>query len=179
MRDSREKPFIDLPFGWLMTKQKKETLHIRRVIPGDRSEWLRLRAALWPDENPEGHHEEMDEYLRQKEAVAFVAARPEGGLAGFVEATLRPHADACDTSPVGYVEGWYVDADVRRRGVGRRLVRTAERWARERGCTEMGSDCLLNNEVSLRAHLAIGYEERERLIHFRRWLARPADRPRS
>ncbi len=88
-----------------MTKPKKEMIHIRRVISGDRSEWLRMRAALWPDEIPDGHREEMDEYLRQKEAVAFVAARPSGGLAGFVEATIRPHADACDTSPVGYVEG--------------------------------------------------------------------------
>src|SRR3989442_8543769 len=162
-----------------MTKPKQEKLHIRRVIPGDRSEWLRLRAALWPDENPEGHREEMDEYLRQKGAVAYVVARPSGGLAGFVEATIRPHADACDTSPVGYVEGWYVDADVRRRGVGRRLLRTAERWARERGCTGKGSECLLDNEVSRRAHLAIRCEERERLIHFRRWLARPADPPPS
>ena len=162
-----------------MTKPKQGALPIRRASQGDRPEWLRMRTALWPDETPEGHREEIDEYLREKGAVAFVAARPEGGLAGFVEAPIRPHADACDTSPVGYVEGWYVDADIRRHGVGRRLVRTAERWARERGCTEMGSDCLLENEVSLRAHLAIGYEERERLIHFRRWLARPEGRPRS
>jgi hypothetical protein len=40
----------------------------------------------------------------------------------------------------------------------------------------MGSDCLLENEVSLRAHLGMGYEERERLIHFRRWLVRPSVR---
>src|SRR5437667_6595225 len=104
---------------------------------------------------------------------------PEWGARGVRGGDDPPHADGCDTSPVGYVEGWYVDADVRRHGDGRRLIRTAERWARERGCTEMGSDCLLENEVSLRAHLAIGYEERERLIHFRRWLARPVSRPRS
>lgn len=165
----REKPFIASSIGWPMTKPKQGALPIRRASQGDRPEWLRMRAALWPDETHAKHREEMDEYLRGKGAVAYVAARPSGGLAGFVEATIRPHADGCDTSPVGYVEGWYVDADVRQRGVGRRLVRTAERWARERGCTEMG----------LQAHLAIGYEERERLIHFRRWLARPAGRPRS
>jgi len=162
-----------------MTKPEKGALHIRRATKGDRPEWLRMRDALWPEETTARHRKEMDEYLRENGAVAYVAARPDRGLAGFVEATIRPHADACDTSPVGYVEGWYVDADVRRHGVGRRLVRTAECWARERGCTEMGSDCLLENEVSLRAHLAIGYEERERLIHFRRWLARPAHRRRS
>src|SRR5947209_16905677 len=155
-----------------MTKPKQGALPIRRASQGDRPEWLRMRAALWPDETHAKHREEMDEYLRGKGAGAYGVARPSGGLGGFVEATIRPHADGCDTSPVGYVEGWYVDADVRRHGDGRRLIRTAERWARERGCTEMGSDCLLENEVSLRAHLAIGYEERERLIHFRRWLAR-------
>src|SRR3989454_12368955 len=179
MRDGREKPFIALPFGWLMTNPKQEALHILRADQGDLPEWLRMRAALWPDETNARHRKEMDEYLRENGAVAYVAARPSGGLAGFVEATIRPHADACDTSPVGYVEGWYVDADVRRQGVGRRLVRTAERWARGLGCMEMGSDCLLDNEVNRRAHLAIGYEERERLIHFRRWLAPPTGRPRS
>ncbi len=162
-----------------MTQPKKEALRIRRAQASDRNDWLRMRVALWPDSTSEKHREEIDEYLREKAAVAYVAVRPDGRLAGFVEATIRPHADACDTSPVGYVEGWYVDADVRRRGVGRRLVRAAERWARARGCTEMGSDCLLENDGSLRAHLAIGYEERERLIHFRRWLARPPERPRS
>jgi len=162
-----------------MTKPKREALRIRRAVASDRKEWVRMRVILWPDCTSEKHFEEVDEYLQGKAAVAYVAARPDGGLAGFVESTIRPQAECCDTRPVGYVEGWYVDADVRRRGVGRRLVRAAERWARGLGCTEMGSDCLLENEVSLRAHLAMGYEERERLIHFRRWLARPAARPRA
>ena len=161
-----------------MTKPKSDALRIRRAVAGDRDEWVRMRAVLWPDCTLDQHCEEVDDYLREKAAVAFVAARPDGRLAGFVESTIRPQAECCDTRPVGYVEGWYVDADVRRHGVGRRLVRAAERWARGLGCTEMGSDCLLENDVSLRAHLAMGYEERERLIHFRRWLARPPARRR-
>jgi aminoglycoside 6'-N-acetyltransferase I len=162
-----------------MTKAHESALRIHRAEASDRTEWMRMRAALWPEYTPEDHRNEMDDYLDEKSGGAFVAERPDGGLAGFVEATIRPYADACDTSPVGYVEGWYVDPDVRLSGVGRRLVRTAERWARGRGCSEMGSDCLVENEGSLRAHLAIGYEERERLIHFRRWLARPQARPRA
>ena len=35
-------------------------------------------------------------------------------------------ADGCTTHPVGYVEGWYVDPDVRRKGVGKALVAAAE-----------------------------------------------------
>jgi aminoglycoside 6'-N-acetyltransferase I len=91
-----------------------------------------------------------------------------GQLGGFLEASLRRYADGCSTSPVGYIEGWYVDDDVRRQGVGRQLVKTAEHWALVQGCREMASDCEIDNEVSFRAHLAIGYAEVERLIHFQK-----------
>lgn len=162
-----------------MSDLRWEKVRIRRAVAEDRDEWRRLRAALWPEDSSEVHTAEMQGYLRDESAVAYVVARPAGGLAGFVEVTIRPHADGCDSSPVGYIEGWYVDADVRRQGLGRRLVRAAERWARERGCREMGSDCLLDNEGSRRAHIALGYEERERLIHFRRWLVPERIHPRG
>ena len=73
----------------------------------------------------------------------------------------------------------YLDAGRRRGGVGRRLVDAAEAWARDAGCVEMGSDCLLENGISRRAHLAIGTEERERLNHFRKWLNPYAARGRG
>jgi aminoglycoside 6'-N-acetyltransferase I len=71
---------------------------------------------------------------------------------------------------VGYIEGWYVAPDLRGMGIGRRLVQAAEDWARSNGCREMASDCTLDNDLSLRAHLALGYEETERLVHFRKVL---------
>lgn len=128
-----------------------------------------MRQALWPDSPLPEHHQEMLAYLAPgAEDVAFVAVRPSGGLGGFIEASLRKYADGCSTSPVGYIEGWYVDPDLRQQGVGGMLVRAAEAWAAQQGCTEMASDCLLDNTVSLAAHLALGYEEAERLIHFRK-----------
>jgi aminoglycoside 6'-N-acetyltransferase I len=50
------------------------------------------------------------------------------------------------------------------------LIELAENWAHQQGLWEMASDCFLNNEVSLRAHLALGYEEGDRLVHFRKKL---------
>jgi hypothetical protein len=41
---------------------------------------------------------------------------------------------------VAYLEGWYVDRDVRRHGIGAALVHAAEAWARERGYRELASD---------------------------------------
>jgi aminoglycoside 6'-N-acetyltransferase I len=46
------------------------------------------------------------------------------------------------------------------------LVQAAEEWARSQGLTEMASDTWLENEVSIRAHLKMGYQEAERLVHF-------------
>src|SRR5215472_11218777 len=92
----------------------------------DRAEWTRMRGALWPESPAETHAEEVTAFLTGNLAgwlsgvlavAAFVAVRPAGGLCGFVEASVRPMVDGCTTHPVGYVEGWYVDPDVRRQGV--------------------------------------------------------------
>jgi aminoglycoside 6'-N-acetyltransferase I len=43
--------------------------------------------------------------------------------------------------------------------VGRALIAAAERWGRQEGCTEFASDAEPDNEVSRRAHSAVGFEE--------------------
>ena len=166
---------------------------IRRFAADDWTEVLRMRTALWPDCPVEEQEREMRLTLspglpvsppeedrrgevetggQGEEIACFVAARSGGQLGGFIEVGLRKYAEGCDSSPVGYIEGWYVDPDLRQQGVGAALVRAGEEWARAQGCTEMASDCLLDNEISFHAHLALGYEEAERAIHFRRRLDR-------
>ena len=48
------------------------------------------------------------------------------------------------------------------------LIEPAKRWASKQELQEMASDCMLDIEVSLKAHLALGYDEGDRLIHFRK-----------
>ena len=141
---------------------------IRNFTPEDHAEWLRLRKALWEDCADEQHVREMEEILNSDVDQIFFAERPGGGLCGFVEAALRSRANGCESTPVGYIEGWYVDPDVRRQGVGRSLVAVAENWARSRGCHQMASDAELWNTVSHQAHGAIGYEETARLVLFKK-----------
>lgn len=146
-------------------------MQVRRAEPGDRRDWLRMRRALWPDCPLEEHQAEMDEIMGSADLAVFVALRDGGQAGGFLEASLRNYAEGCATRPVGYIEGWYVDPEWRQQGVGAALVRAAEAWAVARGCREMASDAEIENTVSHRAHLALGYEEVERLVHFRKWLA--------
>jgi len=146
------------------------TLEIRRATPDDMPEWLRMRLLLWPDVEAPELLVEMERILADPLSPVFVLQRPGGGLGGFLEASTRKYADGCVTAPVGYIEGWFVDEDLRGQGWGHQLVRTAEDWARSQGLKEMASDTWLDNDVSIRAHLAMGYEEVERLIHFAKTL---------
>ena len=102
--------------------------------------------------------------------AVLVADRGDGCLAGFVEVGSRNYADGCDSTPVAYLEGWYVDPDVRRTGLGASLLQSAERWAVKNGFSEIASDTELDNAISLQAHLASGFEEVERQICFRKKL---------
>src|SRR5512146_791527 len=140
------------------------SLIVRRATVNDKPEWLRMRLLLWPEEASAALAEEIDRTLDDPLTPVFVLERPGGGLGGFLEAGTRKYAEGCTTSPVGYIEGWFVDEDLRRQGYGHALVRSAEDWARSQGLTEMGSDTWLDNERSIRAHLAMGYSEVERLI---------------
>lgn len=145
---------------------------IRRIERGDEDAWARMRLSLWPEFDDQNHRSDMEDYFSNPYTKAvFVAVRPEGGLVGFLEASIRPFAEGCETPfPVGYIEGWYVDTDWRQQGLGAKMVRAAEDWARSLGCREMASDCDLTNQVSAHSHLALGYEEAARLIHFRKSL---------
>jgi aminoglycoside 6'-N-acetyltransferase I len=127
-----------------------------------------MRCALWPDDKA-AHETDMATWLARPDTGVLVAERPDGaGLAGFAEVGARPFADGCDTRPVAYLEGWYVDPDVRRQGIGAALIRAAEVWARERGYREFASDALLENTGSQRAHEALGFIEVERAVRYRK-----------
>jgi aminoglycoside 6'-N-acetyltransferase I len=153
---------------------------VRPVYRPDRCEWVRMRTALWPEGGENEHDCEITAFFavdpfRWAESLfackVLVAEREDAGLCGFVEASIRPHVDGCMTRPVGYVEGWYVDPDMRQKGIGRKLVHAAERWAALQGCMEIASDADLTNTVSHAAHKAVGFEQAARLVHFRKRLS--------
>ena len=150
-----------------MTRGPDDAIEISELRPSEHEAWLRLRALLWPEEPKDELVSGMRIILDDPERNAVFAARGANGeLAGFVEAALRDWAEGCRSRPVGYVEGWYVVPELRRRGIGRRLVEAAEEWARSRGCMEMGSDAELSNGPSHRAHAALGYAEVVRVVAF-------------
>ena len=151
-----------------MTGKQRAAPRVRQFRERDRAEWLRMSMSLFPQTGPEDHEGDMQRLLERQDAAVFIAERPDGSVCGYVEVGSRPYVDGCDTSPVGYIEAWWVDPDVRRGGYGRALLTAAEEWARAQGYTEMGSDALLDNVVSHEAHKRSGYEEVDRVVQFRK-----------
>jgi aminoglycoside 6'-N-acetyltransferase I len=149
---------------------------VRLAQPDDRDDLAHLFAALWPEESAEEHSKELVSLLAGKSPavmplLVWVAEAADGSIVGFIEAGLRSCADGCDMSrPVGYVEGWYVAENYRRSGIGSALLRAAENWAREQGCTEMASDALLENILSHDVHRAAGFTEVDRAVKYRKAL---------
>ncbi len=129
-----------------------------------------MSAALFPEQVREELAPWMRKFRMREDGEVFIALREDGSACGFVEVAERPYADGCDSSPVGFVEAWYVDPDMRRTGIGRALLAAGEEWARRRGYTEMASDALLDNTISHRAHEGAGYIEVERAVRYRKSL---------
>src|SRR5205085_454596 len=77
--------------------------------------------------------------------AVLVAEEGSRALIGFAELSIHNIAESCVSGRVAYLEGWWVDPAVRRRGVGRALVAAAEEWGRAQGCTEFASDTEVDN----------------------------------
>lgn len=145
---------------------------VRAAIAADAGAWSRLRQALWPEADPSQHAGDIEQMLaRPDSAVAFVVVDGDGEMRGFAEASLRrDYVNGTESSPVGFLEGWYVQADWRGRGAGRALIGAVEQWTLQRGASELASDALLDNHASHRAHAACGFDETERVVYFRKRL---------
>lgn len=129
------------------------------------SDLAALAAKLW--RHPAGElAAEFSDLLKQGNAALFLA-RQSGEAVGFAQCQLRhDYVEGTSTSPVGYLEGVYVERAHRQRGVAAALLHACEAWAKGQGCTEFASDCELENADSLRFHQSLGFREANRIICF-------------
>jgi aminoglycoside 6'-N-acetyltransferase I len=143
---------------------------IRKIVESDRNQWVRMRQALWPGALVE-HEEDTRSFFEKRSTTPVVfVAEAEDRLVGFLELDFRKYAPGCRSSPVAFIEGWYVDPESQGRGVGRALIQAAEAYARAAGYHEIASDAEIENAGGIAAHLAVGFEEIERVVYFRRSL---------
>ena len=89
--------------------------------------WARLRQCLWPDETLEGHRSYARSLLRRPSAGGYLACETDETVVAFAEATVRrDYVNGCNSSPVGFLEGLYVEPRYRKRGLARLLCSAVE-----------------------------------------------------
>ena len=150
---------------------------VRPVAAADDGAWLRMRCALWP-EGATAHAAEIQQFFAgtRREPRHVLLVLDAGGIpVGFVELSLRAYAEGCVSDRVAYVEGWYVEPHARRLGAGAALIRAAEDWGRSQGCIELGSDAVVENILSARAHRALGFSEVAVIRCFRKFIGAGID----
>ncbi len=128
---------------------------------------------LWPEASAEAHRAELEQVIAAGDGgtVAFIASTAAGEVVGFAEASLRTdYVNGCETSPVTFLEGVHVEPGRRKAGIAKALCLAVEAWGRAAGSVEMASDADLCNTASHAFHAAIGFEETERVVFFRKLL---------
>jgi aminoglycoside 6'-N-acetyltransferase I len=145
----------------------------------DVASWRSLRRSLWPDTSESDHACETTQLLAEPRRYATViAVSSEGNALGFAEAAIRhDYVNGCDTSPVVFLEGIYVVPSARRQGIAAALSRAIEKWGRSNSCAEFASDTAVDNLQAQALHRALGFDETERVVFFRRRLSASTKNP--
>jgi aminoglycoside 6'-N-acetyltransferase I len=116
------------------------------------------------------NEEEMKKIYSKIELTPVFIAEDNECVYGFIELSIHETAPGCLTQNIGFIEGWFVKPDYRRLGIGKMLVKAGEKWAISIGCKEMASDTTTMYPISPIAHIAMGYEEVNVPLHYRKSL---------
>lgn len=130
----------------------------------------KLAIQMWEDNEIEELAEHFESLAADEEAACFLKYADDKAV-GFAQCQLRhDYVEGTETSPVGYLEGILVEEAYRHKGYAKELLEACQQWAKSKGCSEFASDCELENEESLRFHMAMQFEEANRVICFRKRL---------
>ena len=126
----------------------------------------KLAIKMWKDNSIDGLTEEFIRLIEKDDAQIFIKF-VENKAVGFAQCQLRyDYVEGTENSPVGYLEGIFVEDEYRGKGYAKELLSECQKWAKEKGCLEFASDCELDNATSLKFHIAMGFEEANRIICF-------------
>ena len=130
------------------------------------AEIANLAVLMWQKHTVQDLIEEFSDIILQGNAQFFLKYNQDTSV-GFAQCQLRyDYVEGTETSPVGYLEGIFVKEEYRHKGYAKELLSECEKWAKEKGCKEFASDCEIENDSSFHFHMAMGFEEANRIICF-------------
>jgi GNAT superfamily N-acetyltransferase len=131
-----------------------DDVHIRPAADRDVESIARLMGELGYPTTPQQVIARMARVAGDDRYAAFVA-EVDGAVAGFLGLQTGWAYEHDD--PFARIIALVVDARVRRRGVGARLVEFAETWARERGAHRLMLNTNVRREDAHRFYESVGF----------------------
>jgi GNAT superfamily N-acetyltransferase len=132
---------------------------IKKVNEKNWSDWLKLRQFFSNNQKKiDNIHTYFDEnspfnYVNDPVWVAYVGKKP----VGFIEMGISS-GEVWYKSKMSYLKTVYVIPELHKKGIASRLVYIASRWTKKRKLAFMGSHSKVDNEVSIKMHLALGFQ---------------------
>lgn len=139
---------------------------IKEATISDYKLLAKMAIKLWPNHTIVELEEEFKEIIQDKNSKCFIKYVNDVAI-GFAHCSKRfDYVEGTSTSPVGYLEGIYIEKDYRNHGFAKQLLLACEKYARESNCTEFASDIEIDNIDSYNFHIATGFIEKNRIICF-------------
>ncbi len=140
-------------------------MDITKFVSSDLNDFLAMALDLWPEEKRDDLTELFYRILNASDGIGFICRKNEEAI-GFATVSLRNIVNGAKSSPVGFLEGIYVKEAYRRLGVAKKLVEIGEKWVKDHGCSQIGSDALDWNHDSILFHEKLGYKKIYTTVNF-------------
>lgn len=125
-----------------------------------------MAVLMWTENTVQDLIDEFSDLVSKDDARFFLKYNQDIPI-GFAQCQLRyDYVEGTDSGPVGYLEGIFIKEEYRHKGYAGELLSECEKWAKEKGCKEFASDCEIDNNSSYGFHMAMGFEEVNRIICF-------------
>jgi GNAT superfamily N-acetyltransferase len=146
-------------------KDKRDAVKIRRARKSDAERIAELCGQLGYPATAAQIAQRLRKIKPASQHAVLVAESPEGKVVGWLHVSVEP---LLEVELCAEVNGLVVADEERSRGAGALLLRSAEEWARRRGCKNMS---VRSNVVRERAHQFYarnGYEHYKTQKSFRK-----------
>lgn len=141
-------------------------IEYRKATPADSEAIALLAVQMWNSHTAEDLSNDFSSLIESDNSALYILI-VDGTIEGFAQCGLRhDYVEGTNGSPVGYLEGIFVQEEHRKQGFAKQLLNYCEKWAKEKGCSEFASDCELDNEISRQFHKKLGFNEANRIICF-------------
>ena len=145
----------------------KSQLYYREFEEVDFPFLLKMGEQLWTKIKKNELETHLRNACNSNTKKVLLALTPEEKAVGFSIFSIRTdYVEGATSSPTGYLEGIFIEAEYRKMGIAKNFIQQGEAWCKEKGCTQLGSDTWLTATASRNFHKKLGFWEEDELVHF-------------